>query len=189
MKPLAFLLLTAALAATGFAQSESPTHTAQQTVVTCDGPSEAVKSGSENIITFSKNVKIVGTDLIMTCDDLKITTYLNGDSKAPIGKYGAFKTLLATGHVRILQVGRVATCGKAEVMPGEDRVVLSDHPEVKDESDKATITGYRMTLYRNQQKVTVEPDPSEQVQLVMPDLKDLGFDGGAVDTDPKSKKK
>ena len=188
MKRLASLLLAVGLSAAGYAQSEVPTHTAQNTTVTSDS-CVAVKTDTENVITFTKNVKVVGTDMVLTCDNLRITTYLSGDSKAPIGKYGQFKTLLATGNVRIAQVGRIATCGRAEVLPGEDRVVLTDHPEVKDESDKSDITGYRMTLFRNQQKVLVEGDPNEKLQIVMPDLKDLGFDGGAVDSDAKGKKK
>jgi lipopolysaccharide export system protein LptA len=186
MKRLVLPALALCLAAILRAQ-ETPSHVTQETVITSNS-GDLQGGDAENVITFKDNVKVVGTDLIMTCDFLKVTTYRKGDPKAQVGKYGAFKSLLATGHVVINQVGRVARCGRAEVLPGENRVVLMDHPEVISEGDKGKLTGYRMTLYRNQRDVVVESDPNEKVQLEMPSLKDLGFEAGAGTSPPSASK-
>jgi len=45
-----------------------------------------------------------------------------------LGKQERFKSLVATGKVRIVQGEREATCEHAEVLPGEDRITLTGGP-------------------------------------------------------------
>ena len=67
---------------------------------------------------------------------------ING-AGATLGKYGKFKYLLATGHVRIVQGDRVATCGRAEVFPGDDRIVLTENPVVKIETEHYEASSHK----------------------------------------------
>src|SRR4051812_33404877 len=101
------------------------------TVIECVGLAETISTDTETIATFRDQVVVTGNNLKVTCDFLKVIASRKGDPKATIGKYGYFKSLVATGHVKIIQGDREATCGRAEIFPGEDRVVLSESPTVR----------------------------------------------------------
>ena len=109
-----------------------------------------------------------------------------GDPKATIGKYGYFKTLVAIGNVKIIQGDREATCGHAEIFPGEDRVVLSREsksepfPSIRIRGDKPgndfVGSGPRMILYRGERRAVIEPEDGVGSRFILPSIKDLGFD-------------
>ena len=96
-----------------------------------------------------------------------------------------FKTLLATGHVVIVQGDREATCGRAEVLPHEDRVVLTQNPVVVDHGADLTNTGDEIILDHHDRRVIVN-----KAHVVGPTIKDLGFEQAkpvppAADAAPK----
>jgi lipopolysaccharide export system protein LptA len=99
-----------------------------------------------------------------------------GDPAATIGQYGYFKSLVATGNVRIVQGDREATCGRAEVFPGEDRIVLSEDPVVRSLDDQYVAAGPRLVLYRGQRRAVIEGTTEERVRITLPAIKDLGFE-------------
>ena len=169
----AFLLLATATAL----RAAAP----QETTIQSDGPGELISNDTETVSTFKDNVVVTGTQLSMHCDYLKVTAYRKGDPKATIGRYGAFKSLVAIGNVRIVQADRVATCGRAEIFPNEDRIVLTDHPTIKAADDQYAAQGYRMTLYKGQRRAVIESNPNERTKLVLPAIKDLGFNAGNLD--------
>lgn len=179
------LIVAALLIATGSLRAAAP----QETTVESDGPGELISNDTETVSTFHDHVVVTGTDIRMTCDYLKVTAYRKGDPKAVIGKYGNFKSLIAIGNVKIVQADRVATCGRAEVFPNEDRIVLSDHPAIKAADDQYSGSGYRMILYKGQRRAVIESNPNERTRLTLPAIKDLGFEttplGGASLTPDK----
>ena len=83
------------------------------------GSAEMVSSAKETTFTFSKGVIVTATNMKLTCDDLVVIALRSGDAEATIGKQEQFKSLVATGSVRIVQNDREATCERAEVFPGE----------------------------------------------------------------------
>jgi len=180
MKPAFFFLIATVLAGAAAA----PPAEAPETIVECDGASEMVSSNTETIATFHDHVVVTGTNIKMYCDVLKVVATRKGDPKATIGKYGNFKSLIATGHVRIFQGNRVATCGRAEVFPGEDRIVLSDHPDVRDPDDNYEASGYRMVLYRGQRRAVIEAEPGARTRITLPPVKNMGLDEPAAATTP-----
>jgi lipopolysaccharide export system protein LptA len=121
--------------------------------------------------------------MTLDCDYLKVIASRLGDKTATIGKYGKFRYLLATGHVKIVQVDRVATCGRAEVFPDEDRIVLTEHPVVRIESEHYEATGPRMILYRGQRRAVIEGTPGHPSHITLPAIKDLGFPSEKAPTD------
>ena len=125
---------------------------------------------------FTKNVKVSGTNLKLTCDQLTVTTTRKGDPTATIGKLARFKSLIAEGHVQILQSDREATCGRAEVLPDDDKIILTDHPVIKDLANGATATGPKMVLYRGERRAVIEGAESAPTRITLPAIKDLGFD-------------
>ena len=94
--------------------------------------------------------------MTLSCDFLKVVATRVGDKAATLGKYGKFKYMLATGHVKMTQGDRVATSGRAEMFPEEDRVVLTEKPVVKIESEHYEASGPRMILYRGQRRAVIE---------------------------------
>ena len=169
------LLAALALVSTLRAQEPPPT------VIECAGPSETVATDTETIATFRDKVVVTGNNIRVTCDFLKVVASRKGDPKATIGKFGYFKSLVATGHVTITQGDREATCGQAEIFPGEERVVLSrlsksdPFPSVRSTDDQYTATGPRMILYRGERRAVIEPEDGVGGQITLPPIKDLGF--------------
>lgn len=148
----------------------------QQTTIDADSL-ESISTDTETTTTFHDNIVVVGNDIKMTCDFLKVIASRIGEKSATLGKYGKFKFLLATGNVKIVQGDRVATCGRAEVFPGEDRVVLTENPVVSIESEGYKASGPRMILYRGQRRAVIESAPGQRTHVTLPAIKDLGFPG------------
>jgi lipopolysaccharide export system protein LptA len=170
-------ILAAALSLAAARAAEAP-------ITTIDSEmSESVSSDTETTIVFRNQVVAVGNGMTLDCDYLKVIASRLGDKTATIGKYGKFRYLLATGHVKIVQVDRVATCGRAEVFPDEDRIVLTEHPVVKIESEHYEATGPRMILYRGQRRAVIEGTPGHPSHITLPAIKDLGFPSEKAPTD------
>jgi lipopolysaccharide export system protein LptA len=164
------LLAIAALALAASARA------ADTPVTTIDSVSlESVSSDTETTTVCRDDVVAVGNDMTLHCDYLKVVATRVGEKSATLGKYGNFKYLLATGHVRIVQGDRVAICGRAEVFPGEDRIVLTESPEVRIDSEGYRASGPRMVLYRGQRRAVIEGTPDHPSHISLPAIKDLGF--------------
>jgi len=145
---------------------------AQPTIIESAGPAEMVSTDTESTFTFRDQVVVTGTNLKLTCDLLVVVARRTGDPKATLGKQEDFKSLIATGHVRLLQNDREATCGRAEVLPGEDKVVLTENPKVRLlDGSNSEATGPRMTLLRGERRALIDGGTTH---FILPPLKDLG---------------
>lgn len=165
-----FLLATAALLATallGSAQSTEP----QPTVIESDGRAEMISTDKETTITFRDNVRVTGTAIRLSCDFLEVVVERSGDLAATLGQLEKFRSLVATGNVRIIQDDREAACGRAEVLPGENKIVLSGNPVVTLRDENTRLAGTTITMLRGQRQVIVE-----KPTVVGPAIRDLGFD-------------
>ncbi|RRJ94242.1 hypothetical protein Ga0100231_007575 [Opitutaceae bacterium TAV4] len=116
------------------------------------------------------SVILTATNLKITCDRLEIiATRIGGDTDEIVGTLERFKYLLATGRVRIQQDDREATCGRAEVFPREEKVVLSEAPVLVDHSNGIITTAERMVLLRGQKAIH-----GDMVRIIGPAIQDLG---------------
>jgi lipopolysaccharide export system protein LptA len=167
------LRLLSVLAAAGLLTALAPAQTAtlQTTVIESDGPGEMVSTDAETTITFRNNVRVTGTNMKLSCDYLEVVVVRTGDKTATLGKLDKFRSMLATGNVRMIQGDREAACGRAEVKPEEEKVVLSGNPVVVDHDQNTRIAGEKITMLRGQRKVEVE-----KPILTAPPIKDLGVD-------------
>jgi lipopolysaccharide export system protein LptA len=169
------LLLLAPLAlplATGRAQTP-PAAAIVPTVITST-TMEMWSTDTETRSVFEQNVVVTGSNLRITCDKLDVTASRLDDAKnkdATIGTLEKFKTLVATGNVHIVQGDREVTCGRAEVFPAEDRVVLTEKPVVIDNSGPYVATGTRIVLLRGERRLF-----GDNIKLQGPPIRDLGFD-------------
>lgn len=64
----------------------------------------------------------------------------------------------------------------AEVLPDDDKIILTDHPVIKDLANGATATGPKMVLYRGERRAVIEGAESAPTRITLPAIKDLGFD-------------
>lgn len=144
------------------------------TVIKSDA-AEMVSTATTTTFTFRNHVVVTGTNLKITCDELVVVANRTGDPTATVGKQNKLQSLVATGHVRILQNDREALCDKAEVLPGEDKATLSGHLVVRALDGSFVQTGERGTLYRGQRRVVIEGTPGNRPTITLPPLQDLGY--------------
>ena len=143
---------------------------AQPTVVTSDRL-EMRSSGPDTISVCDGHVVVTATDLRLTCDHLEVVSTRIGDKEDTVGKQDRFKSLLATGNVKMQQGDREAECGRAEVDPRAEKITLTGNPIVTDRGNGTVATGEPLVMLRAQRRVT-----GENVKITMPSLRNLGFD-------------
>ncbi len=142
------------------------------------GAAEMISTETETTFSFTKGVTVTATNMTLTCEDLVVVATRTGDPKATLGNQQGFKSLIATGGVRIVQNDREATAARAEVFPGDDKVILSGDPIVRNigEGTELSGKGMQLVLYRGQRRAVIEGPQGTRVRLTGPSLKDLGFD-------------
>ena len=165
------LLCGSVLAACASAFGAAPAP--QKTTLDCDH-AEMWSTGNETRGVCTGSVTLVGTNLKIVCDRLEFTALGIGDKSSTLPTLDKFQYLLATGHVVILQADREATCGRAEVLPHEDKVVLTENPVLIDHGTDWTSAGEKITLLRGERRVIVDKS-----RVTGPALKDLGYEKSA----------
>lgn len=128
-------------------------------------------SDTETTSVFTGRVVVTGTNMKLTCDRLEIVALRSGDPAATIGKIEGFKSLVATGNVRIIQGDREAACGRAEVLPGDNKILLTGSPVVVDHSVNWTWTGDELEMLRGERQIR-----GKNARFTGPPIKDLGVD-------------
>jgi lipopolysaccharide export system protein LptA len=141
------------------------------TVIDSDHLDYSKTSDTEATSFFTGHVVVTGTNLRITCDRLEIISTSGADQSDTIGQQDQFKYILATGHVHIVQGDREATCGRAEVLPRDNKITLTESPSVTDRGNGSVADGDKITLLRGQRRVIIE-----HAHMVGPPVKDLGFD-------------
>lgn len=142
----------------------------QPTVLKCEHM-DMWSEGDETKAICTGDVTLTGTDMRVVCDRLELTASRIGTQPTSVPTLEKFRYLLATGHVTITQGTRSATCGRAEVLPREEKVVLTENPVVIDHATEFVSAGEKITMLRGQERVEVE-----KPRLTGPPIKDLGFD-------------
>lgn len=169
----ALLALTFALGATLFAPAAE---TPEATTLTCDHM-DMWSEGDETKAICTGNVVVAGTNLRIVADRLElIASRIDDEKNESVPTLEKFRYLLATGNVSITQGTRTATCGRAEVLPREEKVILTENPVVVDRATEFVSAGEKITMLRGQERVEVE-----KPRLTGPPIKDLGFDRNAAD--------
>jgi hypothetical protein len=161
------LLCGCALVLAASARAEAP---AQKTTLDCDH-AEMWSIGNETRGVCTGSVTLVGTDLKIICDRLEFVALGIGDKSSTLPTLDKFKYMLATGHVVITQADREATCGRAEVLPREDKVVLTENPVLIDRATEWTSAGEKITLLRGERRVIVDKS-----RVTGPAIRDLGYE-------------
>jgi lipopolysaccharide export system protein LptA len=143
---------------------------------------EMVSVGDEVRVLCENNVTFTSPpNLRIVCDRLEVIATRGGEGDAALPAIERFRYLLATGNVRMVQGDREATCGRAEVFPREERVVLTEQPVLLDRSADTVITGDKLVLLRGQRRVE-----GENVRVIGPPIRDLGPDAERATPSPSA---
>jgi lipopolysaccharide export system protein LptA len=113
---------------------------------------------TENRFFFHQNVRVANKNLLLTCDELLVTSERRDGKQAVVGQVGAILSIIAEGNVVIRQGGRVAYAGKAEVDPRNGLVVLTRSPRIVDQ--QAEVRGWKIILNKETKVAQVLPDPN-----------------------------
>ncbi len=148
-RPGTALVFLASLAVPSAVRSAEPPNT-----VIVSQSLDMHSTDTETLSSFTGNVVVTGNDLRITCDHLDVVSLRIGDKTDTVGRQENFKSLTATGHVHIVQQDREASCGRAEVLPREDKVILTENPVVIDHSNNTIATGEPLVLLRGERRVT-----------------------------------
>lgn len=167
-------LLLSLLASSGLLTAADNKPAAPIPTVITSTSMEMWSTETETRSIFKENVTVTGNNLRLTCDKLDVTAVRmigKDDKNSTVPSVEKFKTLVATGNVHIVQGGREVTCGRAEVFPGEDRVVLTEKPVVIDNDGPYVATGDRIVLLRGERRIF-----GDNIRLQGPPIRDLGFE-------------
>ncbi len=167
-------------AATGLvlaADSPKPAPEVDQPTVVTAVRGKIIGGNTETVITYDQAVTVTATNLHLTCDHLEIVLTRLGDKSETVSAEDKFKSLVATGNVHITQGDREASCGRAEVLPGADKIVLTEKPVVVHNDGKNTIVdaGSRITFFRGDNRIEVEAP-----ETTLPSMKNFGAKPGSL---------
>ena len=132
---------------------------------------ESQSTDTEMTTTFTGDVVVTGDNIRIACDRLEVVSIRLGEKDQVVARQNQFKSLVGTGHVKIVQGDRVATCGRAVVLPGEDKITLTENPMVEDHGADVTWIGETLLLLRGERRVQ-----GTKIHMILPPIKDLGFD-------------
>ncbi|MFP6900931.1 MAG: LptA/OstA family protein [Opitutales bacterium] len=137
---------------------------------------ELLTTDKDHQFHFFGNVRIIGRNLTVSCDQLKVFSQRSSDEGGGPGAFGSISKILATGRVRIEQKERSAVAGKATIDVLAGTIVLEENPVVFDDRGKAT--GHKIILYRGQRRAEVQGKPGEtRAKVTLPPLRDLDVFG------------
>jgi len=115
---------------------------------------------------FIGNVKATQGDFIIKSDRLKIYYKDSAESKAAKGTTESIEKIVATGNVEIKSEEGVGLAQQAEYDTKTMIVVLTgENSKVFDQ--KNSVTGSRITIYRNDGRVKVEGDKNKKVNAIL----------------------
>ena len=132
---------------------------------------ESRSTDTEMTTVFTSDVVVTGNNIHLTCDRLDAVSVRIGDQSQVVARQNRFKSLVAIGHVKIVQGDREATCGRAVVLPDDDKITLTESPVVVDRSADVTWTGDKLWLLRGERQAF-----GDNVRMTLPPIKDLSFD-------------
>lgn len=122
---------------------------------------------NENIISLFGNVKAADGTVRINADTLVVTTEPTDgsplDEAAAVGAsddsanrdFAKIRTIAAAGNVRAEYSGRVLVCGRADVFPQDNLILLSVEPEIFSPDENASLSGERAEILLDRDVIEV----------------------------------
>lgn len=149
-----FVTLFIFMASWSYAAEPEMNHDSSQPVkITSDQLEADDQSG---VFVFKGDVQAQQGDVFIYAQTMTVS-YVKGEKRQ-------IETVIAEGDVRIVQLNRVATGGKAIFYHQEGRIILSDQPRVVQGDN--TVEGERIIVYLNDNRSIVEGSSNRRVKAV-----------------------
>ena len=145
-----------------------------QTAISADIESAPIQIAADRLLSdrlqrfaeFIGNVKVVQGSTQITADRLKIFYKENADNAASkASAAGSIRQLVASGHVTINFDNKVAVTKRAVYITETSVLVLSG-TDSKISDGKNSIAGEKITVYRAEDRITVEGGSRNRVEAV-----------------------
>lgn len=137
-----------------YAADPEITHDSSQPVKITSAQLEA--DDQTGVFIFKGDVQAQQGDVFIYAQTMTVS-YIKGETRQ-------IDTVVAEGDVRIVQLNRVATGGKAIFYHQEGRIVLSEKPRVVQGDN--TVEGERIIVYLNDNRSIVEGSTKRRVKAV-----------------------
>ena len=119
----------------------------------------------QKIVIFKGNVDAKEQDFVINCDKMVLHYKDQQNNKASDQGQFNIDKIVATGKVKIIRPGGgLATAEKALYYRGDEKVVLTGKPKVKQGDD--FVQGSKITLYLKENRSVVEGSKSDKVRAV-----------------------
>lgn len=123
-----------------------------------------IAEGNSNNAEFIGNVRAVQETTVITSNKLKIFYKKDSSGTEVNSKAGeSIKEIIATGNVKILFDDKIAETEQA-VYTAETRILVLNGPNSKITSGKNTISGSKITFFRDDGRINVEGSGSKRVE-------------------------
>lgn len=123
-----------------------------------------IAEGNSNNAEFIGNVRAVQETTVITSEKLKIFYKKDSSGIKDNSKVDeSIKEIIATGNVKILFDDKIAETQQA-VYTAETRILVLNGPDSKVTSGKNTISGSKITLFRDNGSIKVEGSGKSRVE-------------------------
>ncbi len=116
-------------------------------------------------VTFTGHVVARKGGLTIYADRLEVFYEKKKDTKGDKKKKRVLQRIVATGHVKVLQAGKVGTGAKAIYDKRHERVILLGAAQVTQGPNR--ISGDRITLFLNEDRSVAEGSKHEKVEAIV----------------------
>ncbi len=125
----------------------------------------------QNIVTFTGNVDVKRDDFTINCRKILLYYQSPPSGKGPEGIQADIDKIVAEGEVKIRRpAGGTATAEKAIYYSGEEKLVLTGNPVVKQGDD--FVEGAKITLFLKENRSIVEGSKEGRAKAVLFPKKD-----------------
>lgn len=141
---------------------------AQDTVITSQSLRLIEGTDFDNFY-FQGEVEVLGEGFFVSCDHLHVVSRAEKeDTTSTKLQMGKIQTMDASGNVYIEQAEKKAWAQEAQVLPDEEKMILTKEARLKDE--RGTVEGHRITLFKGQKEAIVEGGAAQRPTLVLHQL-------------------
>lgn len=124
---------------------------------------ELETDNEKNMAIFIGDVRAVQGDTVITCQ--RLTIYY-GKKALEGGGTGSIDRVIATEAVKIIMENRIGVSDKAEYSMKTGDIILTGEP-AKVTTGNNSVAGKKITINRNDNRMTVERGASQRVEAVL----------------------
>lgn len=132
---------------------------------------ELETNNEKNLAVFIGDVRAIQGDTVITCQ--RLTIYYGDKALSGGGGAGSIDRVIATETVKIIMENRIGVSDKAEFSMKTGAIVLTGEP-AKVTTGNNSVAGKKITIYRDDNRLTVERGASQRVEAVLYPEEDKG---------------